>query len=124
MNELMTFEQVSNKVGMTRPGITKAIKEGRFPEPVKVAGRVLWDASWIEAYLAGENVRPYNKDVAADVPVQGVPLDLISEILDIANEQARVTNRLRKLIDRLLPTDGSDERLDAEQLEKEGIEND
>ena len=51
---LLTRHEVERRVGMGRSAIYRAMREGRFPEPLRVGPKsVRWPLSEIEAWIAG-----------------------------------------------------------------------
>jgi prophage regulatory protein len=50
-NRLIRLPEVMRRVGMARPTVYRAIKEGRFPEPVKVGSASMWVEREIEAWI-------------------------------------------------------------------------
>jgi prophage regulatory protein len=51
-DRLLTFEQLSDKVGMKRTAIYAAINAGSFPVPVKIGKLSRWVESEVEAWIA------------------------------------------------------------------------
>ena len=52
-DRLMTRSEVEERTGLSRTSIYRLMREGTFPEPIKIGPRaVRWHESEIEAYLA------------------------------------------------------------------------
>lgn len=70
---LIGLKTVAEMTGKTRQGLHYMIKNGTFPAPVKIMGRIMWDRSWVEHYLTtGENVRPLD-EAEKQVPPTPMP---------------------------------------------------
>ena len=53
-NRLLRREEVEERTGLARTTIYRKMREGSFPEPLKVGARaVRWPASEIDTWLAG-----------------------------------------------------------------------
>ena len=52
-DRLLTFEQLSDKVGMKRTAIYAAINAGSFPMPVKIGKLSRWVEAEIDAWIDG-----------------------------------------------------------------------
>ena len=52
-DRLMRRSEVEGRVGLSRTSIYRLMRQGRFPEPVRVGPKaVRWPASEVEAWLA------------------------------------------------------------------------
>ena len=51
MTRLMTRPEVEELTAMSRSAIYKAMREGRFPEPVKIGRSVRWRSDEITAWI-------------------------------------------------------------------------
>lgn len=51
-DRLLTFEQLSDKVGMKRTAIYAAINAGSFPVPVKIGKLSRWVEAEVDAWIA------------------------------------------------------------------------
>lgn len=68
MPNLIGIKDVMKLTGRTRQGVYYMCKNGYFPSPVKICGRVLWDKHWVETYIrTGKNVRPSDDKLLAEV---------------------------------------------------------
>ena len=53
-NRLLTRREVERRVGMGRSSVYRAMREGRFPEPLRIGPKsVRWSSHEIEAWIAG-----------------------------------------------------------------------